>query len=286
MPQILGGSALLSRSNVFSAGLALGFSFGLSLSLASVLMCLFGNSAQARRLPAECPPVGWLEVDLSSPENGIPGNGKPTKDSSLLPPLQKGMKWLYQGTVEVGSTGKKRVSLIQEVEEVVTKKNITAVLLKGHPRDLWFYEKDRLGRYLWVCVDNKKLYEVDGARIDEVFKLVNEGRDPLAKLGVSDLVIDGPMHLNQFFGNDPQRAPMFCWNVESISSVAPYMRRFPCVVDSRNRRTYVYTLIYRANTDHTIVKFIPGLGYVAYSGEHHGTVSTFDVTLRSLTYPK
>jgi hypothetical protein len=40
-----------------------------------------------------------------------------------------------------------------------------------------------------------------------------------------------------------------------------------------------YELTYRANTDHTIISFVSGIGITSYVAGHHGTVSEVNVKL-------
>ena len=47
-----------------------------------------------------------------------------------------------------------------------------------------------------------------------------------------------------------------------------------------------YRSIYRTNPDHIIVDFVPRLGVVRYIYEHHGTVSSVDVKLKEIHFPR
>lgn len=218
----------------------------------------------------------------------------------IMPPFRKGMTWVYKGNVEVGAysneNGKEKETKFsknliwrQEVIEVINAGNVSAALLRGHPRDLWFYEEGRSpGRYLYVLVDGKKLYLLDGDPVDQALKILKAGRRTGIVKGLSDvladdyLVVGYPLKVGeQYPKGSPEEGCMFRWSVEGRkkSALAGYKLKCSSRMREKLKMAPGYGLIYRANTDHTIGEFVPGLGYLQYSGEHHGTLSRFDVSL-------
>lgn len=223
-----------------------------------------------------------------------------------LMPLKKGAVWVYRGSAEVAgadspSGGPKilrsRVVLRQKVKEVFNYQiparhlRIVAALMEGHPQDLWFYEPGRQPcSYMLVEVDSNKvgklakLYMIDGEAVNKIKNLIEAGKDPSCQLTEADLIFQLPVQKNSCFGNaDKKQWPMFAWSVEKIERAD--LSKVKKGLHSAGAHASCYRLIYRANTDHSQVGFVPGLGYLDYSGEHHGTLANFDVQLEEFYCP-
>ena len=201
-------------------------------------------------------------------------------------PFRAGTYWIFAGPVEAdighGKTIKEVVNWKMEVTSVLKNGRFTVAVIAGHPNDLWWYEPGRKrGDYLLVKrADNYYLVTDENAR-----RAVKEfkQRQPLDKyIRKDNLVLAFPLKVGKLFGKsggDPS-SPMFCWSVEKnesydlagVEGVKPPLKRT------------AYELVYRANTDQTIVDFVPGIGFVHQTSAHHGTVSKFDVRLTEFRY--
>ena len=264
------------------------FGYAVVAAMLSLSAVGHGQALAARHLPWDIESSSSQPTDNAKNRPRVPLTRRKTFDKLLLPPLKKGMVWTYKGHVQVTDAVNKDITWRQEITEVVTYKNVTAAVLKGHPRDLWFYEEGRKpGRYLWVCVNNKKLYELEGDRVDSVLKLIRAKSDITKELTGDDLIVDLPLNLQNCFGSQNlTQAPLFCWKVDQVSFADLKKVKLPSLLATELRRAYSYSMIYRANTDHTVVHFVRGLGFVDYAGSHHGTLCDFELHLQELSYPR
>ena len=86
-------------------------------------------------------------------------------------PLEPGMYWNYEGNVvwaEPGASAvqRRQITWRMEIVEVITRDWTTAAVLKGHPRDLVFFDPKREPRtLLLVSVNLQKYYLLEGDRV-------------------------------------------------------------------------------------------------------------------------
>ena len=256
--------------------------------------------------------LGILGVSflVLSPCGARARSGPPRTDfSAPLLPLKKGAVWVYRGSAEVAGAPespsaapkvlRSKVVLRQKVKEVFNYQlpaghlRIVAAIMEGHPQDLWFYEPSRRPcSYMLVEVDSNKvgklakLYMIDGDPVNKIKSLIQAGKDPSCELTEADLIFQLPVQKNSCFGNtDKMQWPMFAWNVDNIERADLSKVKKCSLSHGKFAHASCYQLIYRANTDHTMAGFVPGLGYVDYSGEHHGTLANFNVQLEEFYCP-
>lgn len=195
-------------------------------------------------------------------------NSKPKADF----PLTKGNQWTYAATIQyhdddIDSIITKQTNWLMEVVDVIPHGKANAVIVKGFPTDLVWYEgKADRGNYL-LLVDSNKVYLSNLAPEDSLNIRVKDPIDHLTDIKTgSNLIFDFPLVKGKTWGADPempQRSDsMYAWVVQNTASSS-----LPAAVK------------YNTNPDHSIFHFQPGVGITGYQFEHHGTVMTLDMKL-------
>lgn len=201
------------------------------------------------------------------------------QEGSLPPafPLTVGTYWDYQGSVRwTEGTEVKEKSMIwrMEVLDKVERGPIVGYAMHGHPSDLAWYEEDRQpSEYAIIQVgENNRYYRTELSALDRM----RDENDNLSDLvHDSSLFLDLPLVPNKRFCNEANIARVdgwYCWIVQSGEPALfpDYAQGVP---------ELEYTLRFQTLPDHTIVKFVPGIGISGYQYVHHGTVSEVNVWL-------
>jgi hypothetical protein len=88
-----------------------------------------------------------------------------------------------------------------------------------------------------------------------------------------------PIIKDQRWANDPTREDsLYCWNVEAATHKRFKPLGLPDTVP-------VWTIAYRTLPDHQIMEIAQGVGIVRYVFEHHGTVASAEMVLKSIEFP-
>lgn len=189
-------------------------------------------------------------------------------------PLAKGNQWTYAAHIKyhdrtTDSLIEKDLEWVMEVTEVIPHGNTQAVIVKGFPTDLvWFEGKAERGNYL-LLVDSNKIYLSNLAPEDSLNFRVHDSKDSLTNIKTGyNLMVDFPLVKGKTWGADPempQRSDsMYAWVVQSTANMEQ-----PGAVK------------YNTNPDHSIFEFKPGVGITGYQFEHHGTVMELTMKLKS-----
>jgi hypothetical protein len=156
-----------------------------------------------------------------------------------------------------------------EVVDVIPHGNANAVIIKGFPTDLVWYEgKAERGNYL-LLVDSNKVYLSNLPPDDSLNLRVKDTNDALADLKTGyNIIFDFPLVKGKTWGADPempQRSDsMYAWVVQNTAS-----------------SSQAAGIKYNTNPDHSIFEFQPGVGITGYQFEHHGTVMSLEMKLIS-----
>jgi hypothetical protein len=200
-------------------------------------------------------------------------------------PLEKGNYWLYQGNVawvETNSTAVQRrtINWRMEVTEVISRDLVVAAVLKGHPRDLiWFDPKREPGSYVIVQVNLRKHYLLEGDRAQVVLKRLKDPSDLLSDLiRDSEVFLETPVTLAQRFCEAEMLTRtdwMYCWFVEEERT--PTVKTVPGVRADWDGPEW--GIVHRSLSSHEIIGFAPGIGLTSYDFGHHGTTSEVQLKL-------
>jgi hypothetical protein len=195
-------------------------------------------------------------------------------------PLKKGAYWIYEGSVmwqqgDEAEVMDEHLTWKMEVVDTIQREQVKGYLIKGHPRDLAWYEPDKeRGTYVVVQVGSKyyesreKTWERLKDENDLLIDLVDEGQ----------IFLDLPLWSGKFFGETAQLTRpgiSYRWFVSEEQSV--YLTDIKGVPSLEQRLQY--TLAFRTLPDHIIIEFVPGIGITHYEYGHHGTVSNVNVRL-------
>jgi hypothetical protein len=189
-------------------------------------------------------------------------------------PLTKGNQWTYAATIQyhdddIDSMITKQTNWLMEVVDVIPHGNANAVIVKGFPTDLVWYEgKADRGNYL-LLVDSNKVYLSNLPPDDSLNLRVKDPNDALTDLKIGyNIIFDFPLVKGKTWGADPempQRSDsMYAWVVQNTAS-----------------STQAAGIKYNTNPDHSIFEFQPGVGITGYQFEHHGTVMNLNMKLIS-----
>ncbi|MCC6997889.1 MAG: hypothetical protein IT370_24960 [Deltaproteobacteria bacterium] len=174
------------------------------------------------------------------------------------------------------------VTWTTKVLEVVQRGAWSAAVMEGHPGDLvsWgaaptpssYVIVWRDGRYYQPSTPAAVLARLRDPR-DELDHLVDE----------AELLLRLPLRVGDAYCDEPQTEgnTHYCWTVEppqpwsrtSITGAPP--------ASALGERAFPIML--RTLPDHTVLTYLPGLGLVAYTYAHHGTLEEVDLVLSSFT---
>jgi hypothetical protein len=201
-------------------------------------------------------------------------------------PLEKGMRWEYEGKVEwtvMNSTKvlSTNINWVMEVVDVKERGAIRASVVHGLPDELAWYEPNRMPGFSVLLSVTNHVYRIsassekDGETLArrftrEAYKLPSSAEEWLAF----------PLAKGKRWARDTDRVDNnYCWHVQGKKmkhlQISGYPAKHPAAV---------WTLIYRTNPDHQIVDFVEGLGITRYVFAHHGTVASADVRLVSFSH--
>ncbi len=198
-------------------------------------------------------------------------------------PLEKGMRWVYEGKVEwtvMNSTTvlSTNIHWVMEVVDVIENGAVRASLVRGLPDELAWYEPSRMPDFAVLVSITNHVYRVpanneqDGKYLAR--RLVNEPHE-LPSSGEEWLAF--PLEKGKRWGEGTDREDNnYCWYVEGKQVKNLRVKGYPA-----NHPAAVWRLIYRTNPYHQIVDIVAGLGITRYVYTHHGTVASADVRLVS-----
>lgn len=210
-------------------------------------------------------------------------------------PLTKGSYWLYEGLTKwtklnSGEVIEKNLIWKMEVVDNFAYKSMNVAILKGHPKDLaWYDENKNRGDYIIIygLVNGLERFIIfDDDQSKEILKKISNGEE----LNLNDpqysdynLFLELPLKVGETFTNSRANVRpdyFYCWFVESKDQV-----QFKNVkgLSSSNKLTR-YRLVYRSNPDETIVEYIYRIGITRYVYKHHGTIA--ETNLKLIEYKK
>jgi hypothetical protein len=199
--------------------------------------------------------------------------------------MPKGTRWTYRGEVAWQTNGEgakvhsKRLDWTMEVVDSVQRGRFKVALVRGHPKDLTWYEEGRKpGCHILIAVDNTKFYlgECEPSASPETL-ILPEG-DLSGLIDEERLILKFPLRQGDTFGGDPARGVkdgMYAWCVQAMRQAT--LGQISGISPARPRMEFVLT--YRTNPDHEVDTYVPGIGLTSYVYSHHGTVSDVNVNL-------
>jgi hypothetical protein len=176
-------------------------------------------------------------------------------------PFAKGIIWFYEGTVawqEGTETKSKHVKFATEIIEVFSYPNARVAVVREFPSEFAWYDETKHPRYSVLILSQEGLSEISSDSLQEARRLAQD-------FASKSNVLMQRMH------------PLV---VFPLSDGRLFRSRVKGFIPSQVVRSY--ETINRTNPDHTIVDFVPDLGVVHYTYEHHGTVSKVDVELKEI----
>ena len=200
-------------------------------------------------------------------------------------PLEPGMYWNYEGNVvwtEPGASAvqRRRITWRMEVVEVITRDWTTTAVLKGHPRDLVFFDSKREPRTsLLVSVNNQKYYLLEGDRVQPVLTRLRDPKDLLIGLvRESELFLEAPIAIGKRFCDTETLTRtdiLYCWWVDEERE--PSIKSIPGMQPGWDGPEY--TMSFRSPSSSEFIGFAPGIGITSYDFNHHGTPSEVQLKL-------
>jgi len=238
-----------------------------ALSLLIFLAVLSACSSEKSTAPAETRPT-TPATPAAKPE--------PVRRSVDPFPLRSGNYWIYRGQVkwtdaaEPQGVAEATMSWKMEVVGTMNVGKYEVAVMKGHPSDLAWYEKDKPRSDYLIVRDGGKYFRVDGAAVSDATAL-----EPSLDFNSIFLELPPPKGC---IARDPEIRrddTMYCWaagdakriRLESVSGVSP----------DKDHTAFEFAM--RTNPEHAIVTFAPGIGVTSYIYSHHGTVSEVAVKL-------
>lgn len=210
--------------------------------------------------------------------------------------LAKGNYWIYKGSAEWtpidGEIIKSELSLKMEVLDVVSlpiaNSNDLALiaLVKGNPagREVFNYMAEDYSNRSQMRLLSLGLYTVYTNNGKDYY--ISEGRDEfdsakkgLAPFGGELISKTKDLKVGNLFGcynEEIKRSDtLYCWNISSKKIV----NQKNLVGNLKTQKFYQYNFIFETLPDDEQYSFAPGLGIIASSYRHHGSVMEYNLTL-------
>lgn len=201
-------------------------------------------------------------------------------------PLEKGMRWAYEGKVEwtVMNSAKvlsTNIHWVMDVVDVMQRGAVRASVVRGLPDELAWYEPNRLPGFAVLVSITNHVYRIPANSKQDGQNLARRLTSERCKLPPSaeDWLVF-PLAKGKRWGGDSDRKDnYYCWYVQGKQ-----VKNLWVEGNSAKNPAAVWTLIYRTNPDHQIMDLVAGLGITRYVFAHHGTVASADVRLVSFTH--
>jgi len=201
-------------------------------------------------------------------------------------PLEKGMRWAYEGKVEwtVMDSSKvlsTNIHWVMDVVDVMERGAVRASVVRGLPDELAWYEPNQMpGFAVIVCVTNH-MYRISADSEQDGENLARRLTSEPYKLPPSaEEWLVFPLAKGMRWGGDTDREDNnYCWYVQGKKLESVRVEGYPA-----RHPADVWTITYRTNPDHQTMDIEAGLGITRYVYAHHGTVASADVRLVSFTH--
>ena len=181
-----------------------------------------------------------------------------------LMPLEKRMRWIYEGKVELqdgSETKSKTISLTTEILDVFTFGRARLAVVSGFPTELAWYNESEHPGYSLIIVTEANIYQRRTETKAEAYRLARAyGKNPKSVARDAEALIFSPMSERE------------C----GLSSVKGYTPSGKMKCELSEHRT---------NPDLETFEFVRGLGIVSYHYRHFGSVSLADVDLKEVRFP-
>jgi hypothetical protein len=218
---------------------------------------------------------------LTRPPQAAPEPFLDTAAVLLQFPLNKGATWTYEGeaawtTVNTQKVRSGRVRNVMEVLEFIPGDSGFAVVVRGFPMDLAWYEPGKGNSIsVLVCKRGRLYQESSRSRKGASAKarqLLADRSYPTPDL---EPFLDLPLRAGKVWGRAQGRDDsMYGWVVDGTE---PQPFSAPGV--ARGTAFPAYTATFRTNPDQRTLEFAPGIGLTAFAYEHHGAVARTRVRL-------
>jgi len=200
-------------------------------------------------------------------------------------PIEPGMYWIYEGNVvwpEPGATAvqRRQITWRMEITEVITRVWSTVAVVKGHPRDLVFFDPKREPRTsLLVSVNLQKYYLIESDRVQAALNRLKDPTDLLTGLvRESELFLEAPISIGKRFCDTEMLTrtdDQYCWWVDEERE--PTIKSIPGIQPGWDGPEY--TMSFRSPSSSEFIGFAPGIGITSYDFSHHGTRSEVQLKL-------
>jgi hypothetical protein len=210
----------------------------------------------------------------------------------VMVPCSVGTYWIYRGTSKEQGEGTNLDKTLTEkkvtVVDSIKSDGISACLVEEHTdvQDLSHHKRPSTPNSytMRLVFDNKRYYEEEEEEditgqtpISETWralkKEISDGKIP-DEPNPDSLKMKVPSKVGAVWDDLPGRDDgMYCWSVEETTPLKAGTRVGQISLPQESTE---YTIIFRTCPDHTIRKFVPGIGFTAYTYSHHGTIMDLD----------
>ena len=164
-------------------------------------------------------------------------------------------------------------------------RDVLVAVLTNYPGRLAWWSAEGTDHYDVLVSLRGKLYiptEVQGTQDRSaavaLAQRIASGSLPMPDPADSELMLEFPLVVGARWGEGTNRDDgMYCWTVTGAKEKLNHV--------SGHRYT-IYSLAYHTNPDDTLIEFAPTIGITRYVYRHHGTVSSADVELVAINFPR
>jgi len=201
-------------------------------------------------------------------------------------PLRAGFVWVYRG--QVRWTGKDNQVMEQELQwrvrvvAVLRRKRQLLAQLEGWPGDLAWYEPGKGPASIVLIHDPRRgLHLLEAPAAQSLWaRLQASARESVSDrdLAAAENLLPSTLAEGMAWGEPEALAREDGLYVRRIEEVGTQG------LDglggwTGTRRAPFFRIAYRTHPDHTLMDFVPGLGFTRFAYVHHGTVSECDLKL-------
>lgn len=201
-------------------------------------------------------------------------------------PMEAGVEWVYRGQVRWTAPGnqvrERELQWRVRVLEVRRRKSQVVARIEGWLEDLAWYEPDKKpGSHVLVYDAERGLHFLENTAAKALWNRLGAGPKELvsdAELAKSERLLPAVIAEGMAWGNSESLARNDSMYVRRVEETGTQGLDGLGGWSGPSRGTF-FRIAYRTMPDHSLMDFVPGLGFTRYTYVHHGTISECEMRL-------
>lgn len=201
-------------------------------------------------------------------------------------PLEAGFAWIYRGRVKWTERGdkvrEKDLQWRMRVLELRRRRAQVIARIEGWLDDLAWYEPGKQPGVYALVSDSRRGLHLIGPPAAETFwaGLGAAAREPISDevLGTAEHLLPAALTKDSIWGEAENQARADSQSERRVEEIGTQGLDGLGGWTGARRGTY-FRIAYRSNPEHSLVDFVPGLGFTSYTYVHHGSISECEMKL-------